>query len=87
MIPEHGIATTVLPSPGSSPPGMTASKSSQSSSFRSLHSDDGSVLADVGHFEDIGLDDDTATLKASSDAFVRPGPAPPAPFSRTLAAG
>lgn len=50
----------------SSPPGMTTSKSSKSSSFQSsVHSDDASVLDDVGHFEDIGLDDDSATLKST----------------------
>ena len=60
MTRERGIA--VLPSPGS-PPSMTTSKSSVSSSFRSLTSDDGSVLADGAHFEDIGLDDNTNTVK------------------------
>ena len=42
---------------------MTTSKSSKSSSFHSQTSDDGSVLADVSHFEDIGLEDDNASLK------------------------
>lgn len=48
-----------------SPPGMTTSKSSKSSSFHSLNSDDASVLSDVGHFEDIGLNDDGVTPKAA----------------------
>ena len=56
MIYERPLHDAVLPGPGS-PPGMTASKSSKSSSLRSLPSDDGSVLADASHFEDIGLDD------------------------------
>ncbi|KAM0545629.1 hypothetical protein ACHAPJ_011244 [Fusarium lateritium] len=73
---------SVLPSPDS-PPGMTTSKSSKSSSF---HSDDGSVLADTGHFEEIGLDDDITTLKSPSKVDVRPSLAK-APSSRTLAAG
>ncbi|RCI09084.1 hypothetical protein L249_5124 [Ophiocordyceps polyrhachis-furcata BCC 54312] len=62
-----------------SPPGMTTSKSSKSSSFRSLTSHDGSLLGDVGHFEDIGLDDDAVTLKSP--------PCPPAnaPLTRNLA--
>jgi hypothetical protein len=48
-----------LPSPGAgSPPSMTPSKSSKSSSFSSTGSDDSSVLADISHFEDIGLNDD-----------------------------
>ncbi|RFU80519.1 tbc1 domain-containingfamily member 14 [Trichoderma arundinaceum] len=55
-----------------SPPGMTASKSSKSSSFHSLNSDDASVLADVGHFEDIGLGDDGVTQKAASHTAARP---------------
>ncbi|KAF5020060.1 hypothetical protein F66182_7902 [Fusarium sp. NRRL 66182] len=77
---------SVLPSPGS-PPGMTTSKSSKSSSFQSFDNDDGSVLADVGHFEEIGLDDDsTVTLKSPSKVDVRPTLAKK-PSSRTLAAG
>ncbi|KAM0257995.1 hypothetical protein ACHAQJ_004038 [Trichoderma viride] len=55
-----------------SPPGMTTSKSSKSSSFHSLNSDDASVLADVGHFEDIGLGDDRITPKAASHTAIRP---------------
>ncbi|KAK1595469.1 TBC domain-containing protein [Colletotrichum navitas] len=39
---------------------MTSSKSSKSSSFKSFHSDDNSVLDDVSHFEDIGLEDDAS---------------------------
>lgn len=63
---------------------MTTSKSSKSSSFQSLNSDDGSVLADVGHFEDIGLDDDNVTLKVN----VRPGPTPlTTSIGRNLAGG
>lgn len=70
MLRDHGVGIGIINgldtavsihgrmSPDSdSPPGMTASKSSKSSSFHSLNSDDGSVMADVGHFEDIGLDD------------------------------
>ncbi|UNI17055.1 hypothetical protein JDV02_003435 [Purpureocillium takamizusanense] len=79
------ITTTILSSPGS-PPGMTASKSSKSSSFHSLNSDDGSVLADISHFEDIGLDDDNSTLKSPSHVSVRRGPSPTAPSARQLAA-
>lgn len=53
---------TIVPSPGS-PPGMSSSKSSKTSSLRSFGSDDdNSVLADAGHFEEIGLDDDTITI-------------------------
>ncbi|EGR51039.1 uncharacterized protein TRIREDRAFT_75146 [Trichoderma reesei QM6a] len=55
-----------------SPPGMTTSKSSKSSSFHSLTSDDASVLADVGHFEDIGLGDESLTPKAASHASRPP---------------
>ncbi|CAK7199335.1 hypothetical protein SEUCBS139899_002013 [Sporothrix eucalyptigena] len=60
---EHAIVDSVGTSPGS-PPGMTASKSSKSSSFHSISSDDNSVLSDVNHFEDIGLDDDAASIAA-----------------------
>ncbi|KAH7150193.1 hypothetical protein B0J13DRAFT_285245 [Dactylonectria estremocensis] len=77
-----------IPSP-ESPPGMTASKSSKSSSFQSFNSDDGSVLADVGHFEDIGLDDDndTVTLKSPSEVNIRSLSVKAPPSGRTLAAG
>ncbi|KAK7432120.1 hypothetical protein QQZ08_001410 [Neonectria magnoliae] len=86
MIRAHGL-NIVIPSP-ESPPGMTASKSSKSSSFQSFNSDDGSVLADVGHFEDIGLDDDndTVTLKSPSETSIRALSAK-APSGRTLASG
>ncbi|PHH88352.1 hypothetical protein CDD83_7638 [Cordyceps sp. RAO-2017] len=66
-------ATLSLSPAPDSPPGMTTSKSSKSSSFLSLHSQDGSVLADVGHFEDIGLgddDDDAAGGSSSSNNHV-----------------
>ncbi|QPH15809.1 hypothetical protein C2857_000307 [Epichloe festucae Fl1] len=82
MIREQ-VVSNAVPSP-ESPPGMTISKSSKSSSFQSLTSDDGSVLADVNHFEDIGLDDDNITLKNNA----RPGPTPLAtPTGRNLAGG
>lgn len=57
-------STTLVHSPGSVP-GMTNSRSSKSSSFHSVQSDDGGVISDVAHFEDIGLDDDT-TLTATN---------------------
>lgn len=51
--------TTVSPSPNS-PPELTGSKSSKSSSFHSSQIDtQESIFTDVGNFEDIGLDDDT----------------------------
>ncbi|KAJ6784358.1 hypothetical protein PWT90_06682 [Aphanocladium album] len=85
---------TMLQSPGS-PPGMTTSKSSKSSSFHSLNSDDSSVLADIGHFEEIGLDDDHGvTPKASAQILTRRITSPSSNTSpvvqsngRTLAAG
>jgi len=45
--------------PGS-PPDLTGSKSSKSSSFHSSYqSDDNTILTDVANFEDIGLDDES----------------------------
>ncbi|KAM4054313.1 rab-GTPase-TBC domain-containing protein [Hirsutella rhossiliensis] len=87
MIREQFVAATAFPAPDS-PPGMTTSKSSKSSSFQSLNSDDGSVLADVSHFEDIGLDDDHATLKSPSYVPFQPAlsPSSTAPYTRNLAA-
>ncbi|CAK7269026.1 hypothetical protein SEPCBS57363_003395 [Sporothrix epigloea] len=55
--------------PGS-PPGMTASKSSKSSSFHSISSDDNSVLSDINHFEDIGLDDGASPISFQHDRNV-----------------
>lgn len=78
-----GDPNTTPPTP-SSPPGMTTSKSSKSSSFQSTHSDDSPALGDIGHFEDIGLDDDSATLKSPhqpNGSHRRPSPSP----GRTLA--
>lgn len=72
------------PNPGS-PPGMTTSRSSKSSSFQSLNGDDGSVLADASHFEDIGLDDDNVTLKPSPRAPLRRDPSPNTLAPRSLA--
>ena len=71
--------------PPTSPPGMTTSKSSKSSSFQSVNSDDCSTLGDTNHFEDIGLDDDTATLKSPVPSHSQrlPSPTP----GRTLASG
>lgn len=80
---------TMLQSPGS-PPGMTTSKSSKSSSFQSLSTDDGSVTADIGHFEEIGLDDDRSTPKPSAHIIARRITSPsagvntPTPAGRTL---
>ncbi|KAF4584032.1 Rab-GAP/TBC domain protein [Ophiocordyceps camponoti-floridani] len=84
MIREQVIA---LPSRDSLP-GMTTSKSSKSSSFHSLTSHDGSLLGDVGHFEEIGLDDDGATLKSPACLPVSPvnvPPPTPQPHTRNLA--
>lgn len=74
MIYERPIHDAVLPGPGS-PPGMTASKSSKSSSFCSVTSaDDCSVLADVSHFEDIGLDDAQLDPQRLSDPPSKTNP-------------
>ncbi|KAH8904889.1 TBC domain-containing protein [Coniochaeta sp. PMI_546] len=53
MVYEHAVDDS---SPGS-PPDLSESKSSHSSSFNSLGSNDNTDLADVGNFEDITLDD------------------------------
>ncbi|KAI9832403.1 MAG: hypothetical protein M1819_004391 [Sarea resinae] len=51
--------TTIAPAPGS-PPELTGSKSSKSSSFHSSSqfSNHDGIVNDVSHFEDIGLEDD-----------------------------
>ncbi|KAI7774715.1 tbc1 domain family member 14 [Diaporthe eres] len=59
MIYERPVVEEPAALSGSgSPPGLTTSKSSKSSSFHSSFSDRESVLTDVSNFEDIGLDDD-----------------------------
>ncbi|KAI2017957.1 hypothetical protein LOZ48_006810, partial [Ophidiomyces ophidiicola] len=50
----------MIPAAPDSPPDLSGSKSSKSSSFHSSShrsSPDG-ILADISHFEDIGLDED-----------------------------
>ncbi|KAH6675251.1 TBC1 domain family member 12 [Plectosphaerella plurivora] len=83
--------------PGS-PPDMTCPESSKSSSFQSMsfHSDDNSVLDDISHFEDIGLDDDVTTTAAvtskrpqSRQARTRASsttPRPSNPYGRSFSA-
>ncbi|KAJ5127301.1 hypothetical protein N7448_008080 [Penicillium atrosanguineum] len=67
--------TTVYPTPNS-PPELSGSKSSKSSSFHSSQIDDpDSVFTDIGNFEDIGLGDD------SEIAMVDPATTP---YGRTL---
>ncbi|KAK0625486.1 rab-GTPase-TBC domain-containing protein [Bombardia bombarda] len=82
---ERAVHDT-LSRPGS-PPSMTTSKSSKSSSFSSVGSDDNSVLADGGHFEDIGLHDDAHDARHLSDQHLKSAPNPYSPtFSSDLRA-
>ncbi|OAA61750.1 tbc domain protein [Niveomyces insectorum RCEF 264] len=82
MVYDQAVIDAVLPSPGS-PPGMTASKSSKSSSFHSNSSADNSVLSDVNHFEEIGLDDETIPRHHDRDNDFK---TPPNRFSRSFSA-
>ncbi|KAH6847142.1 hypothetical protein B0I37DRAFT_309421 [Chaetomium sp. MPI-CAGE-AT-0009] len=75
MIYQSSLNDTSLPGP-SSPPGMTTSKSSKSSSLSSLPSDDDSALGDVAHFEDIGLDDAQIDPRDVSDKHPKTAPNP-----------
>ncbi|KZL66262.1 TBC domain-containing protein [Colletotrichum tofieldiae] len=81
MIYGHQDVDLAGPSPGS-PPGMTSSKSSKSSSFKSFHSDDNSVLDDVSHFEEIGLDDDASHYDTQRIRDAHPAKASQ-PYSRS----
>jgi len=57
--------------PGS-PPDLTGSKSSKSSSFHSSYqSDDNGILTDVGNFEDIGLEDESRVEQEIGDFEVK----------------
>jgi len=62
--------------PGS-PPGLTGSKSSKSSSFHSSYqSDDNGILSDVGNFEDIGLEDESRAEQEITDFEATPSSNP-----------
>lgn len=67
----HEEAGAISPMPGS-PPDLSGSKSSKSSSFHSSYqSDDNTILSDVGNFEDIGLDDDARAEAEIGDFAVK----------------
>jgi hypothetical protein len=59
FLENHDEMTTIAQR-SASPPELTGSKSSKSSSYRSstFSGFDGAIPADLAHFEDIGLDDD-----------------------------
>ena len=69
ITPHHDTMTEV---PGS-PPGLTGSKSSKSSSYHSssLSGADG-ILSDITHFEDIGLDEDRHLFTQSPYGMEKP---------------
>jgi hypothetical protein len=82
MMLHGGVVIDVIPGSPGSPPGMTDSKSSKSSSFRSsINGDDDAVLADASHFEDIGLDDDVAFAPQFLQATTK---SPANPYSPTF---
>jgi hypothetical protein len=67
----HDDAGACTPMPGS-PPDLTGSKSSKSSSFHSSYqSDDNTILSDVGNFEDIGLDDESRAEAEIGDFEIK----------------
>lgn len=79
----------MIEAPGS-PPGLTGSKSSKSSSYRSssLSGADG-ILSDITHFEDIGLDGDHHLVGRNLHGMEKPmrpvaGAAPPMTTMREL---
>jgi hypothetical protein len=66
---DHAGDTSPMPG---SPPDLTGSKSSKSSSFHSSYqSDDNAILSDVGNFEDIGLDDESRAEAEIGDFAVK----------------
>ncbi len=66
---DHADAHSPMPG---SPPDLTNSKSSKSSSFHSSYqSDDNPILSDVGNFEDIGLDDESRAEADIGDFAVK----------------
>ena len=66
--------TSFVPEAPGSPPGLTGSKSSKSSSYHSSSisgAADG-ILSDVTHFEDIGLDEDRNPLSQNIHGMEKP---------------
>ena len=65
--------TSFVPEAPGSPPGLTGSKSSKSSSYHSssISGADG-ILSDVTHFEDIGLDEDRHPLTVNIHGMEKP---------------
>ncbi len=74
-----------IPGPGS-PPGMSSSKSSKTSSLRSFNSDDDNHgIVDAAHFEEIGLDDDASTADVSHARDLHQAKSNPNPYSAHFA--
>lgn len=72
MIPAQGHADTQTTTIPGSPPDMTGSKSSKSSSFHSSYqSDDNNILTNVANFEEIGLDDEARGEPHTGDYVVK----------------
>ncbi|KAI4287710.1 MAG: hypothetical protein L6R35_003030 [Caloplaca aegaea] len=72
----------------SSPPGLTGSKSSKSSSFHSSsHEGADGLLSDITHFEDIGLDDGPMPSTRELYGFDSYANRPPAPTAATAMSG
>ncbi|TVY17577.1 TBC domain-containing protein C23D3.03c [Lachnellula arida] len=66
---DDAVSNRTMPG---SPPDLTGSKSSKSSSFHSSYqSDDNTILSDVGNFEDIGLDDESRVESEIGDFGVK----------------
>lgn len=81
MIYERSVQDSAV-LPGSvSPPGMTNSKSSKSSSFHSSLSDRETVLTDASNFEDIGLEDDASHMDRDVEQHKRD----PSPYDTSYA--
>ena len=69
----YNAMTSLVPEAPGSPPGLTGSKSSKSSSYHSssVSGADG-ILSDVTHFEDIGLDEDRHPLTQVIHGMEKP---------------
>ena len=65
------MTSFILEAPGS-PPGLTGSKSSKSSSYRSSFSGAEGILSDITHFEEIGLDEEHHALNQDIHRMEKP---------------
>lgn len=75
---DDEMTSLATDAPPGSPPGLSGSKSSKSSSdHSSSQSGTDGIISDIGHFEDIGLDEDTRPFVAIPNGMEKISRPPP----------